>query len=72
MFPMPQTNQSVWNQDCLPAAAKLMSSDPSQDHAPERDHLHIFDAIANNAERVSIDLAVRSDVLRARTGPGPA
>jgi hypothetical protein len=28
--PDPQTNQTVWNQDCLPAAAKLMSSGPSQ------------------------------------------
>jgi len=27
--PDPQTNQTVWNQDCLPAAAKLMSSGPS-------------------------------------------
>jgi hypothetical protein len=30
--PDPQTNQTVWNQDCLPAAAKLMSSGPNSSH----------------------------------------
>jgi hypothetical protein len=36
--PDPQTNQTVWNQDCLPAAAKLMSSGPSSPTRHHRSH----------------------------------
>jgi hypothetical protein len=32
MFLIPKRITSVWNQDCLAAAAKLMSLDPSHSH----------------------------------------
>src|ERR1700760_2224762 len=53
MFLIPKRITSVWNQDCLAAAAKLMSLDPSA-----------FDLLARNRESAAVFNQAMAEVSR--------